>query len=83
MLNGTKIAKVAVVWMTILYLICTFFAAVLPSIYSNFAGYLVHFGTITSKPEITFTSAIIGLVLIDIVTYLIVWLFVWLYNKMN
>lgn len=83
MLNGAKIAKVAVTWMTILYVICTFFAAFLPSFYGAFDSYLVHFGTTVSKPEITFTSAIIGLILIDIVTYLVVWLFVWLYNKMN
>lgn len=83
MLNGAKISKVAVIWMTILYVICTFFAGVLPSIYSTFAGYLVHFGAAVSKPEITFVSAIIGLILIDIVTYLVAWFFVWLYNKMN
>ena len=83
MLNGTKIAKVAVVWMTILYLICVLVAGLLPAVYTNIAGFLVHFGAVSSKPEISFVPAIIGLILIDIVTGATVWLFVWLYNKMN
>lgn len=83
MLNGTKIAKVMVIWGTILYVVCVFFAGILPSVYGWFVSYVVHFGAMPTKPAITFVSAIIGLILWDIVVYLAVWLFVLLYNKMK
>lgn len=81
MLNSAKIAKVTVVWMTILYIICTLIAAILPGIYAKFAGLLVHFGAVSQKPNITFLSAIVGLIVWDIVVYIAVWLFVAIYNR--
>lgn len=83
MLNGMKISKVAVVWATILYAVCVLVVGLLPSVYGLFSSYIVHFGTTVSKPEITFVSVLIGLILWNIVVFISVWLFVWLYNKMN
>lgn len=83
MLNNMKITKVAVIWATIVYLVCVIVAGILPSVYATLAGYLVHFGMVSSSPAMTFSSAIIGLILWDILVFLLVWLFVWLYNKIN
>lgn len=83
MLDGAKISKVAVLWGTIIYAACALLAGILPNVYRTLAGYLVHFGMSVSAPEMTLISALIGLILWDIVVYLNVWLFVWLYNKLS
>lgn len=83
MLNGAKISKVAVVWATILYVICVLIAWLIPGLYSWGASNLIHFGMVTSAPNLTLTGVIFGLIIWAVIVYTTVWLFVWLYNKIK
>lgn len=83
MLNGAKISKVVVVWFTILYVVCVLIAWLIPGVYAWGASQVIHFGMNISQPNLTITGVILGLIIWDIIVYLAVWFFVWLYNKMN
>jgi len=84
MLNGAKIAKVAVVWTTIVYVVCVLFVWLFPDLSQILMDWFVHGNTtILMVSGVKIGSAIAGLILWDITVYLSVWLFVWLYNKMK
>ncbi|TSC97467.1 MAG: hypothetical protein CEN88_29 [Candidatus Berkelbacteria bacterium Licking1014_2] len=81
--NGAKIAKVTLVWGTIVYLVCVLIAWILPLVYVWGAKNMVHFGMTVSAPSLTLAGVIQGLIIWDLVAVAMVWLFVWLYNKMK
>lgn len=83
MLNGAKIAKVTFVWATIVYLVCVLLAWLLPSVYMWGARNMVHFGMVTDAPTMTLAGVIQGLIIWDVVAVVILWLFVWLYNRLK
>ena len=83
MLSAAKIAKVTIVWATIVYLVCVKVAWLFPSVYSWGSGSLIHFGMVTTAPALTFSGVIQGLIIWDVIAVAMVWLFVWLYNKMK
>ncbi len=83
MLNGTKIAKVTLIWATIVYLTCVLIAWILPSVYSWGAGNLIHFGMVTAAPALAISGVIQGLIIWDVIAVVMVWLFVWLYNRLK
>ena len=81
MLNGAKIAKVTLLWATIVYLVCVLIAWILPSVYTLGAKNMVHFGMTVSAPTLTLAGVIQGLIIWNVLAVVMVWLFVWLYNK--
>ena len=83
MLNGSRIANAVVVWFSILYVICVLIAWIIPSVYTWGASNMVHFGMTITRPNLTITGVILGLIIWDIIAYLATRLFVWIYNKFN
>ena len=84
MLNGSKISKVAVIWTTIVYVVCLLFIWIFPDFSQTILDWLVHGNMIdVFKPGVRLFPAIAGLIVWDILVYLSVSLFVWLYNKQN
>ena len=83
MLSNAKIAKVTLVWATIVYLACVLIAWVLPSVYTWGAKNMVHFGMTVDAPTLSLAGVIQGLIIWDVVAVVMVGLFVLLYNKLK
>ena len=83
MLSAAKIAKVTLVWATIVYLVCVLIAWLLPAVYVWGTKNMIHFGMTVGVPSMTLAGVIQGLIIWDVIAVAMVWLFVWLYNKMK
>ncbi|MBI2514842.1 hypothetical protein HYV91_01470 [Candidatus Wolfebacteria bacterium] len=83
-LNKQKLSLAATATMTITYIICGIFTALLPDVALKFLGWMVHLVNVekfAGGVEVTLDSFILGLLPILFYTYLATYLFAWLYNK--
>lgn len=84
-LNKQKFSLAATITMGIAYVICAVFTALLPDVALKFLGWMVHIVNVekfAGGVEVTFGGFILGLLPVLFYTYLVSYLFAWLYNKL-
>lgn len=84
-LNRQKFALAAAMAMGTAYVICAVFTALLPDVALKFLGWMVHVVNVekfAGGVEVTFGGFILGLLPVLFYTYLVSYLFAWLYNKL-
>ena len=68
----------------IAYVICAAFTAIAPELAVRFLGWMMHILNVEKfigEVEMTFGGVILGLIPILIYSYIVAWVFPWLYNK--
>ena len=80
MINTTHLLKVAVAWISIVYVICFAGVALFPGIRPSFMRYGLHMGIDMGRNILSFGTFLSGLIIWNIVAFLTVWLFGVLYN---
>ena len=70
--------------MGVAYITCTVFTALFPDVATKFLGWMVHIVNVekfAGGMEVTLSSFFLGLLPIVFYTYVMSYLFVWLYNR--
>lgn len=83
MINTKHLQKVAFVWVSIVWTVCYLGVLLFPDIRSAFALYALHMTTSFGENVMTLTTFVSGLVIWNIIALLAVWLFAYLFNKIN
>lgn len=83
MINLKHSLKVAMAWISIVYVICYAGVALLPGIRSGFMRYALHTDVNMGQSVLTAGTFISGLIIWNIVALLAVWLFVALHNSIK
>lgn len=83
MINTKNLLKVTVAWISIVYAVCFVGVALFPSIRQAFMLYGLHTTVEIGENIMTLTTFISGLVLWNVVAFLAVGLFAYLFNKIN
>lgn len=83
-LNKQKFSLAATITMGVAYVICAVFVAIFPEVALKFLGWMVHIVNVekfAGGVEVTLGSFFLGLLPIVFYTYVISYLFAWLYNR--
>lgn len=85
MLNHHRVTTVAVLWMTIAYVVCAFFVFLFPGLATSINELTFHMIAANELDRtIRFSlGSVAGLIFWDVVVYLGASLFVWLWNQTN
>lgn len=83
MINTKHLLKVTSAWISIVYVVCFVGVALFPNIRQAFMLYGLHTTVELGENIMTLTTFISGLVIWNIVALLAVWLFAYLFNKIN
>ncbi|MBI2097140.1 MAG: hypothetical protein HYT40_03275 [Candidatus Sungbacteria bacterium] len=83
MINTQHLLKVASAWISIVYAICFVGVAIFPGIRPGFMRYGLHTGIEMGQNILTFGTFISGLVIWNVIALLAVWLFTFLYNRIE
>lgn len=81
MINTTHLQKVAVAWTSVVWTVCYLGVLLFPNIRSAFALYAFHMTTTFGENVMTLTTFISGLVIWNIIAWLAVSLFAYLFNR--
>lgn len=83
MMNTKHLLKVTLVWTTIVYVVCFGGVALLPGSRAWFMYYALHMNVSMGESATTLTTFAAGLVIWNVVASLGVWLFAFLYNRIQ
>lgn len=83
MINKKHVLKVSAAWVSIVYIVCYAGVAFFPGIREWFMLYALHTTTNLGDNIMTTTTFIYGLVIWNIIAYLVVSLFAYLYNRIK
>lgn len=83
MINTKHLLKVSAAWVTITYVVCFLAVAFYPPIRSQFALYVLHTTFNPGQNVMTVVTFISGLITWNILGFLGVGLFAWLFNKIK
>lgn len=83
MINTKHLLKVTVAWVSIVWTICYLGVLLFPDIRSVFALYALHLTTNFGENVMTLTTFISGLVIWNIIAWLAVGLFAYLFNRIH
>ena len=81
MINTTHLQKVAVAWTSIVWTVCYLGVLLFPNIRSVFALYALHMATSFGENVMTWTTFVSGLVIWNVIAWLAVSLFAYLFNR--
>ena len=84
-LNKQKFSLAATATMGIAYVICAVFTALFPDFALKFLGWMIHLINIekfAGGVQITFGTLLLGLLPILFYTYIVTYIFAWIYNKL-
>lgn len=81
MINTTHLQKVMFAWTSIVWTVCYVGVLLFPNIRTTFALYALHMTTTFGENVMTLTTFISGLVIWNVVAWLLVSLFTYLYNR--
>ncbi|KKR48775.1 MAG: hypothetical protein UT86_C0003G0104 [Candidatus Magasanikbacteria bacterium GW2011_GWC2_40_17] len=80
MINTKHLLKVAALWVSIVYIVCYIGVAIYPPIRNLFMKYSLHADVNMTSNYLGIGYFISGLIIWNIVTFLGVWLFAYLFN---
>lgn len=80
-MDAGRVTKAAVIWMTVVYIICALGVALFPGLAETIMRSVFHGLAVTSNPEVTLAGAITGLIYLDIFTAIGAYLFAVLYSR--
>lgn len=82
-INKNKFGLALTGTMTVAYVICALFTVIAPDLALKFLGWMVHLVNVdkfAGGVEVAFGSFVLGLLPIVFYSYLVGWLFAWMYN---
>lgn len=82
-MNTKHLLKVTSAWISIVYVICFAGVALLPGIRPGFVRYGLHMGIDMGQNILTFSTFISGLIIWNVIAFLAVWFFAFLYNRIK
>lgn len=83
MINTNKLVKVAVAWMSIVYVVCYAVVAMFDGVRGGFMRYSLHSDLAMGSSVLTFGTFVWGLIIWNVIAVLAVWLFAVLYNAIK
>ena len=83
MININHLLKVSAAWISIVYVICFAGVALFPGVRPGFMMYGLHTSIDTGQDILTLGIFISGLVIWNVITLLVVWLFAALWNGLK
>lgn len=83
MINTTHLLKVTAVWVSIVDIVCFAGVALFPNIRPAFMLYGLHTTTALGENVMTLTTFVSGLVIWNVIAFLAVGLFAYLFNQMH
>ena len=83
MINTKHLLKVTAAWVSIVWTVCYLGVLLFPNIRSTFALYALHMSTSFGENVMTLTTFISGLVIWNVIAWLAVGLFAYLFNRTN
>lgn len=85
-LNKQKLSLAAAITMAIAYAVCALFTALLPNVAVKFLGWMLHLVNVeqfAGDVAITFASFLGDLLPIIFYSYIVVWIFAAVYNRLS
>ncbi|MBM3256720.1 MAG: hypothetical protein FJY98_00085 [Candidatus Liptonbacteria bacterium] len=83
MINTSRVLKASAVWISLVYAVCYLGVALFPGIRPGFMQYGLHMGLNMGENILTLGTFISGLVIWNVIAFLAVGLFAFLYNKIK
>ncbi|MFA5942805.1 MAG: DUF5676 family membrane protein [Candidatus Paceibacterota bacterium] len=83
MINTKHLLKVSAAWVSIVYIICYIGVAIYPPIRNSFMKYSLHTEVSMTANYLGIGYFISGLIIWNIVAFIAVWLFAFLFNKIK
>ncbi|OGY58174.1 MAG: hypothetical protein A3D47_00150 [Candidatus Colwellbacteria bacterium RIFCSPHIGHO2_02_FULL_43_15] len=83
MTNTKHLFKVVSAWISVVYIVCYAGVAFFPGIRPGFMRYGLHMGIDMGQNIFTLGTFVSGLVIWNIIAFLAVWLFIYLYDRIK